>query len=203
MRRRARHGPRGGRQTEGQAGDSRRPGRIVVPRRDLARRVRRLAREIADAYAGAEVTVLAVANGSVIFLADLLRHIDIPVRLGLMAVSSYPGRATESRGPVLGAPFPRDLRGRHVLIVDDILDTGRTLAAVGAAVRRRRPRSLRTCVLLAKDRPSTGLGRPRVDFVGFRVGPEFLVGYGLDFDNLYRNLPDLRVLEGCPGPGGG
>lgn len=168
--------------------------RIVVSAEQLARRVQALAEEIAARYAGKELTILAVLTGSLIFLADLIRRLPLRVRLDVVCVRSYPGPAMQSQGPQLLSPLQAGLSGKDVLIVDDILDSGLTLRAVLAAASALAPASLGTCVLLRKAR-TEGDERIRPDFVGFEVGPEFLVGYGLDFDGLYRNLPDIRVLR--------
>jgi len=169
--------------------------RVVVSREQIDRRVRQLGREIAEALAGEEMTIVAVLTGALIFLADLIRRIPLHLRINVVSVSSYPGEATASLGPRLGSPFPVDPKGKHVLIVDDILDSGRTLGALLAAAGEMGPTSLQSCVLLRKDRPDLP-ARLDADFVGFDVPNEFLVGYGLDFDNLYRNLPDICVLKG-------
>jgi len=176
--------------------------RVVVPRERIARRVEELASQIAGCYGGEELTILAVLTGSLIFLADLIRQLPIMMRLNVVSVCSYPGQATASQGPQFDLPVPADLAGRNVLVLDDILDSGRTLKALLDAVAAMCPASLRTCVLLKKDRPDLP-DRPQPDFAGFQVPNEFLVGYGLDFDNLYRNLPDVCVLRRhAPGPAG-
>jgi hypoxanthine phosphoribosyltransferase len=168
--------------------------RVIVSRDRISRRIAQLARRIARCYGGKEVTILAVLTGSFIFLADLIRRLPLRMRLDVVSVSSYPGASTRSRGPRVAIPPGAGLRGRHVLIVDDILDTGRTIRALTDAVRARKPASLRTCVLLRKRRAGA-VGRPRADFVGFDVPDRFVVGYGLDFDSLYRNLPGVCVLK--------
>jgi hypoxanthine phosphoribosyltransferase len=169
---------------------------VVISRSRIARRVGELARRISSDYRGRELTVLAVMDGAVVFLGDLIRKLGVPTRVELAHVSSYPGRSTRSRG-VGRCAMPPGLAGRHVLVVDDILDTGRTLAAVSAALRRRRVASQRLCVLLRKRRAAAG--DVRADYVGFDIGDEFVVGYGLDYDNRFRNLPDVRVLASCGG----
>jgi hypoxanthine phosphoribosyltransferase len=170
---------------------------VIVPRDRIARRVEELARRIADSYPAGELTILGVMTGSLVFLADLIRCLPLRLRLSMVSVRSYPGTATRSKGPQFTMPLPSDLTGRHVLIVDDILDSGQTLGTLRDAVAARNPASLRTCVLLRKVRP----GRDETalaDFVGFDVADEFVVGYGLDYDDLYRNLPDICVLKSTP-----
>ncbi len=168
--------------------------RILITREQIAARVAELAGQIAEMYAGKELTLLAILTGSVMFLADLMRELPLRMRLDVMSVSSYPGDATQSQGPRIVMPSLSDLENRHVLLMDDILDTGQTLEAIAGNVRRQGPGSLRTCVLLQKNRP----GQPlpiHVDFVGFQVPDEFVVGYGLDYDHLYRNLSEICVLN--------
>ena len=169
--------------------------RVVVPGSAIARRVAELAEEISACYDGREITILAVLTGSLVFLADLMRRLTMPLRIGVVSVSSYVGRAATAEAPRITIPLDGDLSGRDVLILDDILDSGRTLRALCDLVEKQNVASLKTCVLLRKNRPDLS-DRPAVDFVGFGVGDEFVVGYGLDYDNLYRNLPDVCVLKG-------
>ena len=174
--------------------------RVVVPRDKIAARVEALASEIAAFYLRdtpadqTEVTILAVLTGSLVFLSDLIRHLPLKIRIDVISASSYPGPRTSPAELALQMPVEADLRGRDVLIVDDILDTGGTLSAILAAVADHHPLSVRSCVLLAKrrsDRPET----VQPDFCGFVIEPEFVVGYGLDYDDLYRNLPDVCTLK--------
>jgi len=165
-------------------------GRVLVTREEIARRVTELGREISAAYEGRDITIVAVLTGSLIFLADLIRQLPNRIRIFPISVSSYPGANTESQGPRLGA-MPQ-LPAGDVLIVDDILDTGQTLDALVSHCRRH-VASVRACVLLNKKRKMPR--HVQADFTGFDIGEEFVVGYGLDFDNLYRNLPDIHELR--------
>ena len=167
--------------------------RIAVSRRRIARRVRQLGSEIARIYPDGDLTILAVLTGSMIFLADLVRQLPLRMRMEVISVSSYPGTATRPGKIELRHPVSRTLADKHVLILDDILDSGQTLGRLAAEVQAVGPRSLRTCVLLRKTRPDLP-GRQDADFVGFDVEDVFLVGYGLDHDNLYRNLPDICLM---------
>ena len=176
------------------------PGRVVVARADIARRVQELADGIAERYAGRELTILAVLTGALIFLADLIRRMPVMMRVDLVSVSSYPGAATASRGPELTRAWTVELSGRHVLVVDDILDSGGTLEMMRSAVADAGAADVQTCVLLRKRRDDLP-ERIRPEFVGFDVPNEFLVGYGLDHDSLYRNLPDVRALSRPQGDG--
>lgn len=169
--------------------------RILIKRDHLASRVEELAREIGTLYEHSDqgLVIVCVLSGAFIFVADLIRHLPIKMRIGLVTVSSYSGRTTESSGPDLTGPSGLDIAGRDVLIVDDILDTGQTLSLVQAELREQRPASLRTCVLLRK----LGVARNDVpiDFVGFDIENVFVVGYGLDYDGHYRNFPHVAELK--------
>ncbi len=153
-----------------------------------------LAAQITEDYRDKELTVVAVLNGSLIFAADLLRRVPLPLKLDCLSVSSYHG-GTESTGVVTfqQVNLP-DIDGRHVLIVDDILDTGRTLHAISEKLRREtKPLSVRVCVLLRKQVPRSA--ELEADYVGFDIGNEFVIGYGLDYQERYRNLPVIGVLR--------
>lgn len=167
---------------------------ILFHEQTILSRLDELARLITDEYRGRELTVIAVLNGSLIFTADLLRRVPLPLKLDCISVASYHG-GTESTGVVtfdqLSMP---DIDGRHVLIVDDILDSGRTLHAICAKLRAEaNPASVKICVLLRKQKVRAE--EMEADFVGFEIGDEFVVGYGLDFDERYRNLPFVGVLR--------
>ena len=166
--------------------------RVLISRPQIARRIRELSREIERDFAGRELAVVAVLNGTVMFLADLIRNLSLPLRLDFIGVSSY-GLGTESGELVFTKELRLDVRGRDVLLVDDILDTGRTMKRVIGKLRGLRPRRLRTCVLL--DKPSRRVERVRADYVGFTIPDLFVIGYGLDYAERYRNLPFVGVLK--------
>lgn len=168
--------------------------RVLLSREQIADRVRELSREIAQRHEGGELTIVAVLTGSLVFLADLIRELSLPVRVSLVTIRSYPGTATRSQGPRLVFPPEEDFAGRNVLLLDDILDGGETLELLANTVETMAPASLASCVLLYKDRPDRP-DRVRPEFVGFDVPDEFVVGYGLDFGDRYRNLPDICVLK--------
>lgn len=167
---------------------------VLVTRQQIAERVAQLAQELAEFYQGREVTIVQVLTGALIFVADLVRQMPLPLRIESVSVSSYRGTNTRPCQARFRLPPPEDLSGRDVLIVDDIYDSGQTMAVLIDAINQTRPASLRQCVLLQKDRPDLP-ARPGVDFVGFDIPDEFVVGYGLDYDGLYRNLPDIGVLN--------
>lgn len=167
---------------------------VLFHEQTILSRLDELARTISDQYRGKELTVIAVLNGSLIFAADLLRRIPLPLKLDSISVASYHG-GTESSGVVTfdQVSMP-DIDGRHVLIVDDILDSGRTLLAIREKLlRETSPLSISVCVLLRKEKERAI--ELDADFVGFDIGDEFVVGYGLDYQERYRNLPFVGVLR--------
>jgi len=165
---------------------------ILVPEADLQKRIAAIGRAIAKDYAGKEVLVVSLLSGTVIFLADLLRQLPFPLRIDFMGVSSYRS-GTESGELVFNKELKLEVQGSHVLLVDDILDTGKTLRAVTAKLEALKPASIRTCVLL--DKKERRVGTFVADYVGFVIPNLFVVGYGLDFDERYRNLPFVGVLK--------
>ncbi len=169
--------------------------RILFHRDQIEARVRALAADIAAVYNGETtgLTLVPILSGSIIFLADLIRHLPLKMKLALVQVSTYPGKATSPREPRTVLALSGNVTDRHVLVVDDILDSGRTLRRVHAMIRERRPRSLRTAVLLRK--PAKAPPDVPVDFVGFDVDDLFVVGYGLDYNDHYRNYPHVAVLH--------
>ena len=162
----------------------------------IEERVRDLGRRIEEDYRGRPLTVLGILKGSVFFLADLLRHVQIPLRLDFLRASSY-GDRTVSSGNVLLSELEGDFTDRHVLIVDDILDSGRTLHVIRSRVVARGPASVKTCVLV--DKRVTRAVELEADYRAFEIPNVFIVGYGLDFAEHYRNLPFIAVLppEAC------
>lgn len=166
---------------------------ILVSEKDIKKRVKRLGAEIAGAYGDEEITVVSIINGAILFTADLLREIPNPIRLDCIRISSYRNDTKPNGAPKLLHSLTLDVTNRHVLLIDDILDTGKTFSAVASMLQKLNPASLRTCVLLDKR------GRREVDFeadfVGFQIPDKFVVGYGLDFAERYRNLPCIGVLK--------
>ncbi len=171
--------------------------RVLIPRERIAIRVRELAARITADHAPygdkAEVTIVPILTGAMIFCADLIREIPIAMQIGLMTVSSYPGRSVSSQGAQVIQQQLASVKDRHVVLVDDILDSGNTMRLVVPAVREMGAATVRTCVLLRKDRPAAR--EIAVDYVGFEIPDEFVVGYGLDYNNYYRNLPDIVTLR--------
>ncbi len=168
--------------------------RILFHEQTILSRLDALAAEITAHYRGRELTVLAVLNGSLIFTADLLRRIPLPLQLDCLSVASYHGGMQSSGVVTFDQLALPDIADRHVLIVDDILDTGRTLHAICGRLRAEaRPSSVRICVLLRKLKVRAEA--MEADYVGFDIGDEFVVGYGLDYQERYRNLPFIGVLR--------
>jgi hypoxanthine phosphoribosyltransferase len=165
---------------------------VLIPEEVLRRRIAALGRAIAGDYAGRDVLVVSLLSGTVLFLADLLRRLPFPLRVDFMGVSSY-GAGTEPGRLVFTKELKLEVRGSHVLLVDDILDTGRTLRAVSARLLALAPASIRTCVLL--DKKERRDGAFEADYVGFVIPNLFVVGYGLDYAERYRNLPFVGVLK--------
>ncbi|MCB9838841.1 MAG: hypoxanthine phosphoribosyltransferase [Phycisphaeraceae bacterium] len=182
------------------------PGKTLIHRDRIAARITELGREIADdliadlqaeglgADAPDRVVLLPVLTGAIIFTADLVRHMPLHLSMRMVTVSSYPGASTMSKGARLRSELPTDLEGRHVLVIDDILDTGQTLGLLKDLIAEQNPASIRICVLLDKQ----GVERKHditADYVGFEIPNAFVVGCGLDYDGLYRNLPDIVAIE--------
>jgi hypoxanthine phosphoribosyltransferase len=165
--------------------------RILIPEHRIAVRIRQMSREIEQDFKGREMVVVSLLNGTVMFLADLIRNLSLPLRLDFMGISSY-GAGTESGDLVVTKELRLDVRGRDVLLVDDILDTGKTLYRVLGKLRALKPRRIRTCVLLNKA--ARRVEEVESDYVGFQIPDLFVVGYGLDFAESYRNLPFVGVL---------
>lgn len=167
--------------------------RILFDEATIHRRLDELAARISHDYRDRDLTVIAILNGSVILAADLLRRIPLPLKLDCLSVASYHGGVKPSGDLVFRqVPLP-DVAGRHVLILDDILDTGVTLASIRDKLETARPLSVRVCVLLAKKKARARAIEP--DYVGFEIADEFVVGYGLDYMERYRNLPCIGVLR--------
>ena len=165
----------------------------LLGERQIQDAVRRLADDIREFYAGRSLTVIGVLTGSIVLVSDLIRHLDLPLRVGVIQARSYRERDTTPGQLTIDDSMLPDIRGRDVLLVDDIFDTGRTLAALVEQVGKLEPRSVRCAVLLRKaGRQQVGM---RPDHVAFEIPDEFVVGYGLDFQDAYRHLPYIAVLE--------
>lgn len=169
------------------------PLRILIETEQLAARVAELAAEVREATGGKPLTVLGVMTGSLVLMADLIRLLDMPLKVGVIQARSYRGTATTAGDLQLNLDMMPQIAGQDVLVVDDIFDTGHTLENVLASVRCEGPNSVRSLVLLSKRERHEVAFAP--DFVGFDIPNEFVVGYGLDYLDLYRNLPYVAALE--------
>jgi len=168
--------------------------KILITHEQLQTRIAELGEAISRDYAGKDLLLVCVLKGGILFLSDLMRAIHIPHAIDFMAISSYGGTRTESSGVVrILMDLNTNIVNRNVLIVEDIVDTGRTLAYITEMLRTRDPASLKICTLLNK--PSRREVHVPLDYVGFDIPNEFVVGYGLDYNEIYRNLPFIGVLK--------
>ena len=167
--------------------------KVLIDEAVIGKRLDVMAEKILEEFGHQEFVVLVILKGALVFMADLLRRMPVPLQIECLSVASYHG-GTESSGKVdfLDHTFP-DLKGKRVLLIDDILDTGRTLHAVGQRLRGQEAAMIRTCVLLSKDKKRAA--EVEADYAGFMIGDEFVIGYGLDYRGRYRNLPYIGVLK--------
>jgi hypoxanthine phosphoribosyltransferase len=173
--------------------------RVLIAKEEIAQRVKELAQQIMEDHsepkmAGeAEITIVPILTGAMIFCCDLIRQISMPMKIGVMTVSSYPGKSLRTQGTQVLSQQLGDVKGRHVVILDDILDSGGTIRAVVPVMQSLGAATVKVCVLLRKDREAArGV---QADYVGFEIPDEFVVGYGLDYNDFYRNLPDIVTLK--------
>ncbi len=174
-------------------------GEIVVSAEDIQAKLAEMGEAITRDYQGEDLLMVGVLKGAFIVMADLARHVQLPVEFDFMAVSSY-GSATQTSGVVrILKDLDQEIEGRHVLIVEDIIDSGLTLSYLLKNLRVRQPESVEVAALLLK----TGIQRVPIDvrYVGFEIPPDFVIGYGLDYDGKYRNLPYVAVMEPDDGEG--
>ena len=167
---------------------------VLVTEKQLRAKVAELGAQVSRDYAGRDLLLVSILKGAVVFMADLMRAVTIPCSIDFMVVSSYGGTNTESTGLVkIVKDLDADLSGRDVLIVEDVLDTGVTLSNLVPMLKMRHPNSVRICAIL--DKPARRKTDIRADYIGFEVPDAFVVGYGLDYDEKYRNLPFVGVLK--------
>ncbi len=167
--------------------------KVLIPEVKLQARIQELAQEINHDFRGKEVTAICVLKGSFVFFSDLIRRLDLPVICEFLGVSSYGNRMVSSGEVKVTLDINEPLENRHVLIVEDIVDSGLTLAYIMSMLRARRPATLKTCALLTK--PECLKAEVEVDYLGFKIGKEFVVGYGVDYAGKYRGLPYIGYLE--------
>lgn len=167
--------------------------RVLISENEIRAKVVELGRRISNDYAGKELLMVGILKGAMIFLADLVREISIPTQYDFMAVSSY-GASSKSSGKVrILRDLPCGVAGRHIIIVEDIVDTGLTLNSLAKDLNSRDPASVKICSLL--DKPSRRIEPVEISYKGFDIPDEFVVGYGLDYSDRYRNLPCIMVLH--------
>ena len=168
--------------------------KVLVSQEDLQAKVAQMGRDISRDYEGKNLLLVSILKGSVVYMADLMRAVSIPCNIDFMVVSSYGGSNTTTSGLVkIIKDLDGDLSGKDVLIVEDILDTGVTLSNLVPMLKMRNPNSVKICTIL--DKPSRRKADIQPDYEGFQVPDEFVVGYGLDYDEKYRNLPYVGVLK--------
>ena len=167
--------------------------RVMISEEDVNKRIAEMGAQISRDYAGKEVHLIAILKGSVFFACELAKRITIPVSMDFMSVSSY-GNDTKSSGVVkIVKDLDEGIEGKEVLVVEDIIDSGRTLSYLLETLRNRKPKSLKLCTLL--DKPERRVIEVDVHYTGFEIPDEFVVGYGLDYGQIYRNLPYIGVVE--------
>ena len=167
--------------------------KMLIPEEEVNARIEELGKKISEEYAGKQVHLICVLKGGVFFMCELAKRITVPVTMDFMSVSSY-GDGTASSGVVkIAKDLDETLEGKDVLIVEDIIDSGRTLSYLIEILKKRNPASIRLCTLL--DKPERRVTDVKVDYVAFNIPDEFVVGYGLDYAQKYRNLPFIGVVE--------
>lgn len=168
--------------------------RVMIREEDVTERIKEMGRQISEDYAGKQVHLICILKGGVFFACELAKQITVPVSIDFMSVGSY-GDGTSSSGIVkIAKDLDETLEGKEVLVVEDIIDSGRTLFYLLEVLKKRKPKSMRLCTLL--DKPSRRVRDVKVDYIGYEIPDEFVVGYGLDYMQKYRNLPYIGVVEG-------
>ena len=168
--------------------------KVLISESDVDARIEELGKQISEDYAGKQVHLICILKGSVFFMCELAKRITVPVSMDFMSVSSY-GDGTSSSGIVkIAKDLDETLEGKEVIVIEDIIDSGRTLYYLMDVLMQRRPKSMKLCTLL--DKPDRRVKDVKVDYVGFAIPDEFVVGYGLDYAQKYRNLPYSGVVEG-------
>lgn len=166
---------------------------VMISEEEIAKRVKELGKQLTEEYKGKDLMVVGILKGCMLFLSDLVRAIDLPLTMDFMVVSSY-GTSTKSSGVVrIIKDLEREIEGKDVLIIEDIVDTGLTLSYLMENLKTRNPNSVKVCSLL--DKPERRKVQVDIEYVGFQIPDEFVVGYGLDYAEIYRNLPFVCVLK--------
>lgn len=166
---------------------------VLLSEEEVDSRISEIGKQITEEYAGKEILLVGILKGSVFFMCELAKRIDLPVSIDFMTVSSY-GSGTVSSGNVkIKKDLDSDIIGKHVIIVEDIIDSGNTLSFLGEVLKQRQPASVAYCTLL--DKPDRRQAEVNVDYTGFQIPDKFVVGYGLDYDQKYRTLPYIGIVE--------
>ncbi len=166
---------------------------VMISEEEILKRAQEMGQAISKDYAGKELIVVCILNGSVMFMTDLAKNIKVPMTMDFMRVSSYGNDFTSSGVITVKQDLSQDIKGKHVLIVEDIVDTGRTLYHLKEMLSKREPASLKICTLL--DKPNTRVSQVDIDYSGFVIEDKFVLGYGLDYEQYYRNLPYVAYVE--------
>mgnify|MGYP004459912013 CR=1 FL=1 len=167
--------------------------RVMLPEEKVNQRIAELGEEISREFEGEPVHLICILKGSVFFTCELAKRITVPVTMDFMTVSSYGSGTTSSGNVKIKKDLDEDIAGKNVVVIEDIIDTGRTLACLLGILKERNPKKLKLCTLL--DKPDRRIADVSVDYTGFVIPDEFVVGYGLDYDQRYRNLPYVGVLD--------
>lgn len=168
--------------------------RVLIPEEEIEKRIQEMGRQISEDYQGKNVHMICILKGGVVFTCELAKRVTVPVSFDFMSISSYGSGKTSSGVVKIIKDLDEPLEGKDVLIVEDIIDSGRTLSYLIELLKKRNPASIRLCTLL--DKPERRVKKEvHVDYSGFRIPDEFVVGYGLDYDQKYRNLPYIGVVE--------
>ncbi len=180
--------------------------KVLIDRNTIAQRVKKLAEQINSDFTNIinsefhtnnttppPLIIIPIMTGSIVFLADLMRQLPIFMRIRIISASSYTGNSTTNQNIKLNTPLPDDLENAHILLLDDILDSGQTLTVIRQLLEQQQPATIKTCVLLRKRIPSAMA--VHADYVGFDIDDNFVIGYGLDYNDFYRNLPDIAILK--------
>lgn len=167
--------------------------RVMLEEDVVNKRIAELAKALSEEFEGEQLHLICILKGSIFFTCELAKRITVPVTMDFMSVSSYGSGTTSSGNVIIKKDLDEDIEGKNVVVIEDIIDTGRTLASLLKLLEKRNPKKLKLCTLL--DKPDRRIADVSVDYTGFAIPDEFVVGYGLDYDQRYRNLPYIGILE--------
>lgn len=167
--------------------------RVMLEEDVVNKRIAELAKVLSEEFEGEQLHLICILKGSIFFTCELAKRITVPVTMDFMSVSSYGSGTTSSGNVIIKKDLDEDIEGKNVVVIEDIIDTGRTLASLLKLLEKRNPKKLKLCTLL--DKPDRRIADVSVDYTGFVIPDEFVVGYGLDYDQRYRNLPYIGILE--------